>query len=179
MDFNIDPMSAVVAIRKNNDLCIIDEIRLFSSNTAEIVEEIKSRYGHRKIWVYPDPASRQRKTSAGGTTDLTILQNAGFIVKCPNSHNPVRDGINAVNSRLLNDRKEVNMYFDPKCKATIEAMEKFTYKEGTSQPDKQSGYDHMADALRYAVDYMFPIKKDTDHIVQPARWGHKTTGVYA
>ena len=179
MDFNIDPMSAVVFAREKDTLYAIDEIRMFSSNTQEIVEEIKSRYGSRKIWVYPDPASRQRKTSAGGATDLTILSNAGFVVKAPLSHNPVRDGINSVNSRLMNDRKEINLYFDPKCKNTIDSMERYAYKEGTSQPDKDKGYDHMADALRYAVDYMFPIKKDTAHIAQPTRWGHKTTGVYA
>jgi PBSX family phage terminase large subunit len=179
MDFNIDPMSAVVFAREKDTLYAIDEIRMFSSNTQEIVEEIKSRYGNRKIWVYPDPASRQRKTSAGGATDLTILSNAGFVVKAPLSHNPVRDGINSVNSRLMNDRKEINLYFDPKCKNTIDSMERYAYKEGTSQPDKDKGYDHMADALRYAVDYMFPIKKDTAHIAQPTRWGHKTTGVYA
>ena len=178
MDFNIDPMTAVVFAREKDTLHAIDEIRMFSSNTAEIVEEIKSRYGSRKIWIYPDPASRQRKTSAGGVTDLTILQNAGFVVKCPHSHNPVRDGINAVNSRLKNDRGQVNLYIDPKCKNTIEAMERYTYKEGTSQPDKDSGYDHMADAVRYAVDYMFPIKKDTSDIVQPKRWGHQISGVY-
>ena len=179
MDFNIDPMSAVVFVREKDRLHAIDEIRMFSSNTAEIVDEIKTRYGSRKIWVYPDPASRQRKTSAGGSTDLTILQNAGFVVKCPHSHNPVRDGINAVNSRLLNDKKEINLYFDPKCKATIESMERYAYKEGSSQPDKDKGYDHMADAVRYAIDYMFPIKKDTSDIQQPKRWGHQTTGVYA
>jgi gamma-glutamylcyclotransferase (GGCT)/AIG2-like uncharacterized protein YtfP len=179
MDFNIDPMSAVVFVREKDTLHAIDEIRMFSSNTAEIVDEIKTRYGSRKIWVYPDPASRQRKTSAGGSTDLTILQNAGFVVKCPHSHNPVRDGINAVNSRLLNDKKEINLYFDPKCKATIESMERYAYKEGSSQPDKDKGYDHMADAVRYAIDYMFPIKKDTSDIQQPKRWGHQTTGVYA
>jgi len=179
VDFNIDPMSAVVFAREKDTLHVIDEIRLFSSNTAELVEEIRARYGARKIWAYPDPASRQRKTSAGGATDLTILQNAGFVVKCPHSHNPVRDGINAVNSRLLNDRQEINLFIDPKCKHTIEAMERYTYKEGSSQPDKDKGYDHMADALRYAVDYMFPIKKDTSDIIQPKRWGHQTTGVYA
>ena len=174
MDFNIDPMSAVVFVRQGDTLHAIDEIRMYSSNTKEIVEEINSRYAKSKIWVYPDPASRQRKTSAGGVTDLTILQNANYVVKCPNSHNPVRDGINAVNSRLKNDRGEIKLYFDPKCKHTIECMERYTYKEGTSQPDKDSGYDHMADAIRYAVDYMFPIKKDTSDIIQPRRWAHNT-----
>jgi hypothetical protein len=51
-------------------------------------------------------------------------------------------------------------------------MERDTYKEGTSPPDKDSGYDHMADAVRYAIDYMFPIKKDTSDILQPRRWAH-------
>lgn len=172
MDFNIDPMSAVVFVREGDTLHAIDEIRLFSSNTQETVEEINSRYGTSKIWIYPDPASRQRKTSAGGSTDLTILQNAGYVVKCPHSHNPVRDGINAVNARLKNEAGEIKLFFDPKCKHTIESMERFTYKEGSSQPDKDSGYDHMADALRYAVDYMFPIRKDTSEVVQPRRWAH-------
>jgi PBSX family phage terminase large subunit len=172
MDFNIDPMSAVVFVRQGDTLHAIDEIRMYSSNTKEIVEEINSRYAKSKIWVYPDPASRQRKTSAGGFTDLTILQNAHYVVKCPNSHNPVRDGINAVNARLKNERGEIKLFFDPKCKHTIECMERYTYKEGTSQPDKDSGYDHMADAVRYAIDYMFPIKKDTSDILQPRRWAH-------
>ena len=51
-------------------------------------------------------------------------------------------------------------------------MERYAYKENSSQPDKDSGYDHMADAVRYAVDYMFPIKKDTSSVVQPRRWSH-------
>jgi phage terminase large subunit len=172
MDFNIDPMSAVVFVREGDVLHAIDEIRLFSSNTQETVEEIKSRYAKSKVWCYPDPASRQRKTSAGGATDLTILQNAGFIVKCPHSHNPVRDGINAVNARLKSEQGQIKLFFDPRCKHTIESMERFTYKEGSSQPDKDSGYDHMADAIRYAVDYVFPIKKDTSDILQPSRWAH-------
>ena len=176
MDFNIDPMSAVIMIRQGDCLHVIDEIRMFSSNTQETVEEINSRYPKIKKWVYPDPAARQRKTSAGGATDLTILQNAGYIVKAPNAHNPVRDGINAVNSRLRNDKGIINLFVDPKCKHTIDSLERYSYKEGTSQPDKDAGYDHMMDALRYAVDYMFPIKKDIDPaLLVPKRWGHGIT----
>jgi hypothetical protein len=173
MDFNIDPMSAVIAIRKGETLCVIDEIRMFSSNTAEIVEEIKSRYPKSKIWVYPDPASRQRKTSAGGSTDLTILQNSGFVVKAPNSHTPVRDRINAVNSRLCDSTGKRHLFFMPKCKYTIEGLERHTYKEGTVQPDKDSGYDHMMDALGYMVDYLFPVKREREAFAQPKRWTHQ------
>jgi hypothetical protein len=173
MDFNIDPMSAVIAVRKGDDLYVIDEIRMYSSNTQETVAEIHSRYPKSKIWVYPDPASRQRKTSAGGSTDLTILQNAGFVVKAPNSHTPVRDRINAVNSRLCDSTGIRHLFVSSKCKYTIEGLERHTYKEGTVQPDKESGYDHMMDALGYMVDYLFPVRREVDPALMiPQRWGH-------
>ena len=78
MDFNFAPMSAVVGVKTGNEMHIIDEISMISSNTDEMVAELKSRYNYlrpERIWVYPDPASRQNKTSAGGRTDLSILQN--------------------------------------------------------------------------------------------------------
>jgi hypothetical protein len=172
IDFNIDPMSAVIATKKGDVLYVFDEIRMFSSNTQELVAEIQSRYPKSKVWAFPDPASRQRKTSAGGATDLTILQNAQFVVKCPISHTPVRDRINAVNSRLKDSTGVRHLYISPKCKYTIEGLERQTYKEGTVQPDKESGYDHQMDALGYLVDYLYPIRKDAPAYV-PQRWGHK------
>ena len=172
MDFNIDPMSMIVFVRKGDDIYVVDEIEMYSSNTQEAVAELQARYPNKRIWVYPDPACRQRKTSAGGATDLTILQNAGFTLKVPNAHNPVRDGVNAVNSKLRSASGHASLFVDPKCRKLIECLEKFSYKQGTSQPDKDSGYDHMADALRYAIDYMFPVRRDI--APQPIqRWGHK------
>lgn len=173
MDFNIDPMSAVVALRHGDTLHIIDEVRLFSSNTQEAVSEIKQRFPRSKIWVYPDPAGHQRKSSAGGATDITILQNAGWIVKAPRQHTPVRDRINAVNSRLCDTTGVRHLFIDPKCKYTIEGLERQVYKEGSSQPDKDGGYDHMNDAIGYMVDYLFPVRRDHEpDLLQPRRWSH-------
>ena len=174
MDFNIDPMSAVIAIRKGDDLCVIDEIRMYSSNTQEAVDEISTRYPKSKKFIYPDPAARQRKTSAGGATDITILQNAGFIVKAPASHTPVRDRINAVNSRLCDSKGQRRLFVTKRCKYTIESLERQIYKEGTTQPDKDGGYDHMNDALGYMIDYLFPvIRQRTPDPYAPKRWQHK------
>jgi phage terminase large subunit len=172
-DFNIDPMSAVLFSREGDVLHAFDEVRIFGSNTNELVDEVTTRYPRARIMAFPDPAGRQRKTSAGGVTDIRILQNAGWIVKANKAHTPIRDRINAVNSRLVNDAGNINLYVDPKCKHTIEGLEKQTYREGTSQPDKQSGLDHMMDALGYCVDGLFPIKRDYGDIEQPLRWGHK------
>jgi len=172
MDFNIDPMSAAIFQLHNNTVNFIDEIVIYSSNTDELVKEIKTRYPNRQIIVYPDPASRQRKTSAGGRTDLNILQNAGFTVRVKNAHPQIRDRINAVNSRLKNTNEQRMMYIDPKCKNIIRGLERHLYKEGTTQPDKDSGFDHMNDAIGYAVDYLFPIRKQYTKQL-PQRWSVK------
>jgi len=156
LDFNIDPMSACLFHVKNNVAEFFDEIVIFSSNTDEFVDELLSRYPKNKIIVYPDPASRQRKTSAGGRTDLTILTNAGLNVKCRNTHALVRDRINSVNSRLKNFDGTRNIFINPSCKNLINSLTKQMYKEGTNQPEK-SGYDHMSDALGYGIEYLFPI----------------------
>ena len=169
MDFNTDPMSAVVALRKGNSLICIDEIIIYGSNTDEMVKEIHQRYPNRQIIIYPDPAARQRKTSAGGRTDLSILQNAGFMTKAKQSHPAVRDRINAVNSRLKSGSGERHLFFTDKCKQAIKSLERQTYKEGTSQPNKDDGYDHANDALGYMVEHLFPIKTDYK-IEQPTRW---------
>jgi len=168
MDFNLDPMSAVISVRRGEMLYAVDEIVMYGSNTDEMVTEIKDRYPNRYIIVYPDPASRQRKTSAGGRTDLSILQNAGFAVKAKKSHALVRDRINAVNSRLLSSNGERKLFVSPKCKQTIKSLERQTYKEGTSIPNKD-GFDHMNDALGYLVEYLFPVRTEYN-TPQPTRW---------
>ena len=169
MDFNTNPMSCVAALRKGNNLICIDEIVIYGSNTDEMAKEIHQRYPNRQIIIYPDPAARQRKTSAGGRTDLSILQNAGFMTKAKQSHPAVRDRINSVNSRLKSGNGERHLFFTDKCKQAIKSLERQTYKEGTSQPNKDDGYDHMNDALGYMVEYLFPIKTDYK-IEQPTRW---------
>jgi len=172
MDFNIDPMSAVIFTRHGNTVYAIDEIEIFGSNTDEMIAELNDRYGKNRVWVYPDPASRQRKTSAGGRTDLSILENAGYKVNCPYKHNAIRDGVNAVNSKLCNSNGERTFMISPKCKKLIDALNRHEYKPGTNIPDKTTGFDHLTDAMRYFIDYVFPINKVVDISNQPTRWGH-------
>jgi hypothetical protein len=142
LDFNTDPMSAVILQKDHDLLYAIDEIVIYSSNTDEISDEIRYRYPVNDVVIYPDPSAVQRKTSAGGKTDVSILQNAGFRVRHRTAHPAIRDRINAVNSRLLSSDGKRHLFVDPKCKTLIESLQKQTYKEGTSIPDKQHGFDH-------------------------------------
>ena len=169
LDFNVDPMCAVVSVIENEKVVVIDEIQIYSSNTNEMCEEINNRYKDKKIVVYPDPSARQRKTSAGGLTDLAILKNFGFEVKCRNTAPLVRDRINSVNSKLKNVAGKNNLFILNSCKNVIKSIERQIYKEGTHIPDKDSGFDHMNDALGYLIEFNFPIKRNFTPTAQK-RW---------
>lgn len=170
MDFNTSPCTAAIFVQQGKEMYQIDEISMLNSNTAEVAEEISRRYPKSQIICYPDPSGNARRTSASGATDFTILRNAGFTIKAPTRHNLVRDRINSFNARLCNSDGIRHLFIDPKCKYTIESLEKYCYKEGTQIPDKGQ-WDHMFDAASYCIDYMFPIKRDI--VPQaPQRWGH-------
>lgn len=172
MDFNVSPATAAVFVEVGDTAYQIDEVVMYSSNTNEMIEELDSRFPNSKKFVYPDPAGNQRRTSAGGKTDHTILANAGYIVKSPRAHDSVRDRINAFNARLCSADGIRHLFVDPKCKYTIESLEKFSFKEGTQVPDKDSGFDHMFDAASYYVAFRWKIKRDVDpEMTQPQRWG--------
>jgi len=168
-DFNVGALSSAIAVIENNTIYFIDEILLDSSSTEDTCDELKRRYPNSKITVFPDPAGRQRKTSAGGRTDISILQNAGFNVQVRNSHTPIRDRVNSVNSKLKNANGQITMYIDPKCKNIINSIEKMVYKPGTSVIDKDGKLDHMADAVGYLVDFLYPLRTEYD-TQTPQRW---------
>ena len=173
LDFNVDPMSASVAQIEKDTIHFKDEIVIYSSNTDEMVEEIRNRYGSKqKIFCYPDPACRQRKTSAGGRTDLTILQNAGFNVKCKIKHSPIRDRINAVNSRLKSATGKRHIFVNPSCKIIVRGLQRQIYKENTNIPDKEEGFDHMNDSIGYLIEIVKPLIAD-QRPFKPVRWTHK------
>ena len=156
-DQNVDPMTAVIAHVTDNTVYVHDEIVIYGSNTQELCDEIRNRYGDKRIHIHPDASGSARKTSSN-TTDHNIMRNAGFTLKVNRSQPAVRDRINSVNSMLLNSQGDRRMVIHPRCKRLIEALIKHQYKEGTQVPDKNSGYDHITDALGYLVEFNFPVR---------------------
>ena len=158
MDFNINPMSAVIGVKAGNQLHILDEITIQNGNTELMCDAIHIRYPARRIQVYPDPSGRARKTSSPvGQTDFSILAAHGFRVLSPNAAPLVVDRNNEVNAMLKNSAGDRRLLIHPKCKQLIKCLDGLTYKEDTSQPDKSLGLDHLPDALGYLVHYEYPI----------------------
>ena len=158
IDFNVDPGAAVIGYQTANGIHIYDEVEIFGTNTQEMVAEIQQRYPGGRFHAYPDASGAQRRTSAGGVTDHVILKNSGFKLNVGSVNPSVKDRIGSVNSVCKSVNGLVKLTIDPKCKKLINALRKHTYKEGTRQPDKDSGLDHFVDALGYLVNHLYPVK---------------------
>lgn len=168
MDFNVDPMTAVIAVKAADQLHIIDEIEMGDSNTELMAGEIKRRFKQRNVVVYPDPSGRARKTSAPvGRTDFAILSNAGFDVRAPRQAAPVVDRINTVQAAMKSAEGTRRLFVDRKCKHLIRALDGLTYIN--NQPDKSGGLDHITDALGYLVMGELPLRRHIEPR-QPTRW---------
>jgi hypothetical protein len=169
MDFNVSPISAVVAKSDGKTIQVFDNIEIYGSNTQEMCDEIKERYPSNRIIVYPDASGGARSTK--GISDHRILEQNGFVVKAPRRNPAVKDRINSVNAALENANGDTRLTVYYKCKRTIESLEKHTYKGDTRQPDKESGFDHLTDALGYLVNSILPIKRPESDIQSQGYYG--------
>lgn len=171
IDFNVNPMTAAIAVQEHGNLMFFDEIVDKNSDTQRLCNEIRRRYPKADIFAYPDPTCRKRQPSApAGITDYEILRRNHFHVCCPKASYPSRDKFNAVNSALCNAKGERRVFIARnKCYELKKAFDGYCYKENVNDTDKSGGLDHISDAAAYLICYKMPIK---------SRWGLNRPKVY-
>jgi len=148
LDFNIGNMNCVIGIIQDQKLLIFDEISGVH-DTDSLAQTIKSRYPMNKIYIYPDASGGNRSTNSS-QTDIAILESYGFSNQSPRSNPPIRDRVSSVQALLCNGKGETRLHIHASCRKLIESMELQSYNE-KGEPDKESGYDHMADCLGYLI----------------------------
>lgn len=149
LDFNVNPLTGVVAQFRDNCIHVIDEFFLENSDTFKLCKEAIDR-GYRGATVIPDSTGRNRKTS--GESDFAILEQFGFTIQ--SVANPlVIDRVNAVNRALMNGTIKVN----PECKKLINDLEKVTWKNEKIFPGHDGMLGHITDALGYGVWQLLPL----------------------
>lgn len=160
MDFNVDPMTATLSSKVGDELHTFNEVIIRNGNTEEMAKRLRAMYPNRHLIVYPDPSGKRRVTSAKvGVTDFTILREHGMQVSAPSRAPAVVDRINVVNRMIRSADGRRRAFFHPRCKLAIASFEGLEYKEGTREPDKSAGFDHLTDGYGYKVNRMFPIKQ--------------------
>jgi len=160
LDFNVDPMSSVVAQQKEGEVRVLDEIVLSRASTLEACEEFHTRYPNHQagIVIYGD-ASGQRLQTAG-TTDYQIIKEyfrqtayRGVKFRVPASNPSVRDRVALVNAKLFSAAEEVSLFTHPRCKGLTMDFEEVTFKPDSSviDKDKDPKRTHLSDALGYLI----------------------------
>ena len=167
-DFNVNPLAAVIGVMRPNGIHITEDLEIYGSNTYELVQEVKNRYPDNPIIAFPDASGGNSNTK--GISDHRILQNAGFTLKAPRANPPVKDRIAAVNSAFQSADGSTKLWLNSRCKRLAECLEKQVYKEETRIPEK-GVYDHLTDALGYAVHSIYPIKRDSGGASKNKYWG--------
>jgi hypothetical protein len=158
LDFNVNPMTAIIGQKAADELEVIDSLQILTSNTEEMATELRARYAGRRVIICPDPSGNARKTSAvAGETDFTILRRHGFLLDAAHKAPLIPDRINAVQEMLRDTAGRRRLRIHPRAKAIILALTGQTYKEDTSLPDKGGGLDHPNDALGYLVWQRFNL----------------------
>ena len=150
LDFNVNPMTAVVMQYIDNTFYIHDEVYLKNSDTYKMCAELNKR-GYQGN-VIPDSTGKNRKTS--GKSDFEILKDNGFNVM--STRNPfVSDRTNNVNRIFEENRVIIN----PKCKYLINDLNKVSWKDNKLDPGPDKMLTHISDALGYGLWKLDPIGK--------------------
>ena len=158
MDFNVNPMSAVIAVRAADECHVLAALEVEASNTEQVAGEIARRFPGRRVIVCPDPSGNARKTSAPvGQTDFTILRRHGFEVRAPDAAPAVVDRVNNTQAMLLQGVRRRVLIHPEGAAPLVKALWGLQYKTGTSIRDKDSGFDHICDALDYLLWQEFNV----------------------
>jgi len=160
IDFNVGlQCSSAFAIR-GGQVHILDEFK-GHPDTETLAISIKTKYPKQKVYAYPDPTGRSRKSSAPvGRTDFSILTAAGIECLARTKSPPIVDSVAAVNRKLKTAAGDVSMYIHPRCQGTIQSLERTKWVDknpDTAAIDKSEGIEHFSDGIRYGIEYLFPV----------------------
>lgn len=155
MDFNVDNMFAVVAVKRGENWHIVEQLKGII-DTPAMVKKIQKEWqdnGHH-ITVYPDASGASRKSVNASISDIALLKKAGFYVKSPRKNPFVKDRVMSVNNAF----EKLNLFIDDyHCPDIASNLEQQSY-DSNGEPDKKSGCDHSNDAVGYFSNYEMPIK---------------------
>ncbi len=174
-DFNVDPMSWVLAHKTEEKVFYFDEIVMENTTTSKACEEFLHRYPNHKggIIINGDASGDNRSCTSEYTNYVIIkkkLLSYGYDVQIHiRPYNPpIKSRIAAFNARVRNAEGGICLYIDNKCEKLLYNIYNLRYKEGTSRIDiptyqqiKQSKelkfLSHPFDAASYLVDFYWPI----------------------
>ncbi len=170
LDFNVEPMVALVGQRAGRVFKVFDEIVLGQGSVMEMGRVFRQEYpSHRaELWIYGDSTGHSRDAGTG-KSDYQLLTNElrGYAtpwrLKVPEKNPRVPDRINAVNRALRDEFGELGVEIHPRCEELIADLEgvlrdaKGGIKKTFNKSDPYIKRTHTSDAFGYWVSYEQPV----------------------
>ena len=164
IDFNVGLQCTSAAAIRGKQVHILEEFK-GHPDTATLAEVVSNKFKNHRIYAYPDPSGRARKTSAPvGRTDFSILESYGIRCLAHQKAPPIVDSVAAVNSKLKSAAGDVGLYIDAKCNGVITSLERTKWVDNNPDIaviDKSEGIEHFSDGVRYGIEYLFPVHTGT------------------
>jgi hypothetical protein len=160
LDFNVDPMSSVVAQQgASGEIRVLDEIVLRQATTEEACAEFVKRFGIPAggLVIYGDASGEARQTSGYSDYDVVrrFFKQRGIAAtyRVPKGNPPVKHRVMVVNGKLRNAAGGASLVVDPKCRELIADFEQVAYLEDKLDIDKNRDRKrtHTSDALGYML----------------------------
>ncbi|MFP4058839.1 MAG: phage terminase large subunit, partial [Candidatus Brocadiia bacterium] len=174
LDFNVTPMTAVVAQADERGLRVVDELWRVDSNTPDMCRAFAAWLAAHGLAV-PGPhapacegrdvalrvygdATGSARTTVGASDYAIIREHFPCAALCVGAANPPRrDRYNAVNAALRNARGQARLRIHPRCRHLVEDLEREVYLPEGGEPDRTDPLrGHIADALGYLVARLMP-----------------------
>lgn len=169
IDFNVGlQCSAAFAIR-GKQMQYLEEFK-GHPDTETLAKVLTERFKGHKIFAYPDPSGKARKTSAPvGVTDFSILKSYGIEVLAHQKAPPIVDSVAAVNRKLMNAKGDIGLLVHPRCKNLILSLERTKWVDNNPDIaviDKSESIEHFSDGVRYAAEFLYPVQTGTKKVAK-------------
>jgi hypothetical protein len=160
IDFNVGIMASVIFAVRAGQIHILYELS-GHPDTETLAISLKTTYNNHRIYAYPDPTGRSKKSSAPvGRTDFSILELHGLQTFAHTGSPSIVDSVAAVNRKLKTAAGDISLFIHPRCVKTIASLEKTSWIDknpDTAAIDKSQGIEHWSDAVRYPTEFLFPV----------------------
>lgn len=175
-DFGFRASCAVVLQIRNNpdglsDIYQIDEIYLENSTTEELAKLVKALPYH-VVAYFGDPAGAGSNLQTG-LSDFQVFKKFNMQIRCRKDRHS-RDVINSITHvrRWFEDANgQSHFWVAKRCKKSIQSYENYRYpthkqdQQLKEMPLKDGVNDHIADALRFGIVNLFPIRSRTAGVI--------------
>lgn len=170
-DFNYTPLSSGIGVIRPYEgrqaAYLLDEIILTSAvarqSALEFVDKFKD-HKNRHVLIYGDPNGKDGEKH-GQMSDYIemekVLRDHGwtFSRRVKPSTISIKDGQNAVRAKIMNAAGEISLFVNTNdAPFTHKSLATGQLKKGSTFHEEDSEYQHVGTAVRYFLDYEFPIR---------------------